>query len=67
VDRYSPMQLEAACARALCYGDGSYRRIKSILAAGQEMVPIEKSVQLTLTSYTFARPVEDFLLREEWQ
>jgi transposase len=67
VDRYSPMQVEAACARALCYGDGSYRRIKSILAAGQERVPIETTVQLTLTSYTFARPVEDFLLMEEWQ
>jgi len=65
VDRYSPMQLEAACTRALCYGDASYRRIKSILAAGQERVPIEKAVQLTLTSYTFALPAEDFFVKDQ--
>ena len=60
VDVYSPMRLEAACARALCYGDGSYRRIKNILSAGLDRAPIEKTVQLTLATYTFARPAEDF-------
>ena len=32
--RYSSARLEAACARALYYGDASYRRVKRVLAAG---------------------------------
>lgn len=35
-DRYSPERLDAACVRALAAGDGSYRTVKGILAAGTE-------------------------------
>lgn len=38
-DRYSDRRLEAACARALSFGDGSYMTIKRILLRGQETAP----------------------------
>ena len=39
-DRYGPARLEAACARALAVGDGSYRTVKGILAAGTDTAPL---------------------------
>jgi hypothetical protein len=36
-DRYDDRRLEAACARALSFGDGSYMTIKRILQRGQEI------------------------------
>lgn len=38
-DRYDDRRLEAACARALSFGDGSYMTIKRILQRGQEIQP----------------------------
>lgn len=38
--KYGKERLESACRRALHYGDPSYRRIKTILAAGHESAPI---------------------------
>jgi transposase len=38
-DRYNDQRLEAACARALSFGDGSYMTIKRILQRGQEIQP----------------------------
>ncbi|HET9442060.1 MAG TPA: IS21 family transposase, partial [Acidimicrobiales bacterium] len=35
-DRYPPVRVEAACARARAVGDASYRTVKGILAAGTE-------------------------------
>jgi transposase len=35
-----PCRLEAACARALFYGDGTYRRIKQILNAALDREPL---------------------------
>lgn len=35
-DRVGPDRLEAACARALAFGDPSYKTVKGILAAGTE-------------------------------
>jgi hypothetical protein len=39
-DRYGPARLDAACARALAVGDGSYRTVKGILAAGTDAAPL---------------------------
>ena len=38
--RYSPMRLEAACARALATGAVSYRSVKSMLATGVDQLPL---------------------------
>jgi len=38
-ERYSPERLEAACARALAFGDPNYRTIKRILQQGKENDP----------------------------
>lgn len=64
-DKYASSRVEAACARALHYGDASYRRIKAILAAGTDMAPMEKVVQLKLVSFTFARSADEFFSKEE--
>ena len=64
-DKYASSRVEAACARALHYGDASYRRIKAILAAGADMAPLEKVVQLKLVSFTFARSADEFFTQEE--
>lgn len=38
-ERYDPARLEAACGRALDFGDPSYRTVAQILAAGLEGAP----------------------------
>lgn len=38
-DTHAPERVEAACARALAFGDPSYRTVKGILAAGAETAP----------------------------
>ena len=40
-ERFGRERLEAACARALAYGDGRYRRVKTILEAGLDRAPVE--------------------------
>ena len=63
--RYSPARLEAACARALHYGDATYRRLKRILAAGVVQVPLEPGpLQPDLRFYEYARPAGDFFSEE---
>ncbi len=63
--RYSPERLEAACTRALHYGDASYRRLKRILEAGLDQVPLEPGpLQPELRLYEYARPVGDFFAEE---
>lgn len=59
-----PRRLEAACARALYFGDVRYRRIKNILNAALDREPIPEpdpppdAKQLRL--FTFARSSDDF-------
>ena len=36
---YSPLRLEAACARALAHGSPFYRTVKTILAGGHDLAP----------------------------
>jgi transposase len=60
-------RLEAACARALCYGPVSYRRIKEILSAGLDFEPLpEREVVSVPERFAFAREVAElFSLPEE--
>lgn len=63
--RYSPARLEAACARALYYGEANYRRLKRILEAGLDQVPVDPGpLQPELRFYEYARPVGDFFPEE---
>jgi transposase len=63
--RYSPARLEAACARALHYGDATYRRLKRILAAGLDQAPLEPGpLHPDLRCYEYARAVGDFFSEE---
>lgn len=55
------VRLEAACARAVYYGDMHYRRIKEILNAALDREPLPSAIlaQPTLP-HLFARPSADF-------
>ncbi len=54
-------RLEAACARAMYYGDLRYRRIKEILNAALDQEPLPGTTIPPPTSpHTFARPTTDF-------
>jgi transposase len=56
-----PKRLEAACARALYFGDVRYRQIKNILNAALDCEPLpETQLSLPLRSFTFARKQEEF-------
>jgi hypothetical protein len=46
--RYTPVRLEAACARAQATGTPTYRSVKSILSAGLDTLPLERALTLTL-------------------
>ena len=69
--RYAPSRVEAACARALTFGDVSYRRIKTILTAGTDLEPLCVPIQLELidtqteTTFAFARTGDYFFRGEE--
>ena len=60
-------RLEAACRRALVYGDVRYRRIKDILNAAldQEPLPETPPARESARTYTFARRAEEFFDRAE--
>jgi transposase len=59
-----PDRLEAACARALHFGDVRYRRIKNILNAALDREPIPEpdppATDTQLRLFTFARSSDDF-------
>ena len=40
-DSYGPLRLEAACRRALCFGDPRYRTVKNILVKGLDQIGVE--------------------------
>jgi hypothetical protein len=65
VDKWPSNRVEAACARALHFGDPSCRRVKAILTAGADLEPIENVVQLKLVNYAFARGASEFFAQEE--
>lgn len=54
-------RLEAACARAVFYGDVNYRRIKGILNAALDREPLPGTLPLPPSqSHAFARPGAEF-------
>jgi hypothetical protein len=54
-------RLEAACARALCFEDLRYRRIKDILNAALDREPLPNPTPAQpATPHTFVRPTTDF-------
>ncbi len=66
-EKYEARRVEAACGRALCYGDPSYVRVKKILAAGleddQRGEQVPEQLPLPHVSgpvYQYARGVEEF-------
>jgi transposase len=67
-------RLEAACARALYYGDARYRRIKEILNAALDREPLPpepiafvpaQQQRAESRHYAFARPASEFFEAEE--
>jgi hypothetical protein len=60
-------RLEAACARALYFGDNSYRRIKGILNAAldREPLPDAPAVPSEPTAFRFARAATEFIVAPE--
>lgn len=64
-ERYDCDRVEAACARALHFGDPRYRRIRDILKAGLDSEPIGDQLAKTEPkSYAFARGSEEFFPEE---
>jgi len=59
-------RLEAACRRALHYGDPRYIRVKTILDAGLEHEPVEEGCKIIPSdqSYRYARSAGSFFPQE---
>ena len=71
-----PQRLERACARALYFGQATYRRVKEILNAALDQEPLPSDgpladhcradePMLTTERFTFARAVQEFLVLPE--
>ena len=64
-------RLEAACARAVCFGDGTYRRIKQILNAALDCEPLPDQAldparrPVAAHPYVFARSSVEFFAPPE--
>jgi transposase len=59
-------RLEAACARAIYFGDPSYRRIKAILNAALDREPLpEPAPPVFVQQHTFARSGAEFFADDE--
>ena len=59
-------RLEAACARALYFGDPSYRRIKAILNAALDRDPLpEETLAVSEQKHRFARSGDEFFADSE--
>ena len=59
-------RLEAACARALYFGDPSYRRIKTILNAALDREPLpEPALDVPEQKHLFARSGDEFFAHGE--
>jgi hypothetical protein len=59
-------RLEAACARALYFGDPSYRRIKGILNAALDRVPLpDLALAVPVPKHLFARSTAEFFDSQE--
>lgn len=59
-NKFSPERLEAACQRALIYGDGNYKTIKGILKQGTESQAVSLLVEIP-SATTFARSAAELV------
>ncbi len=59
-------RLEAACKRAVHYGDPRYIRVKTILAVGMENEPVdeERATSKQEESYRYARSSSSYFPQE---
>lgn len=66
-DTVGNQRLEAACQRALFYGDGHYKRIKAILNAALDKAPLPEATPASspVIALTFERPASDFFGQPE--
>lgn len=64
VEKVGEKRLEAACARAIYYGDPRYKRIKQILKSGLETLHVEDENQLSFRLFEFARSADEFFAEE---
>lgn len=67
VDTVGAARLEAACRRALFFGDGHYRRIKGILNAALDQAPLPEAAPAAKPASVFVhqRPVAEFFGPQE--
>jgi len=65
-EKVGTQRLEAACKRALHYGDPRYIRVKTILAAGLEDELSEEEMGITVSDqrYRYARSASSFFYQE---
>jgi transposase len=60
------LRLEAACARALHFGDPRYRRIKEILNAALDKEPLPQTAAAPVAqAHRFARSVDEFFAQRQ--
>lgn len=70
-EKYGPKRLEAACRRALLFGDAGYATLKRILEKGLESDPLPETLFPPAAdkprSYAFTRPGSEIFLPERRQ
>lgn len=63
-EKHGNDRLEAACRRALHYGDATYRRVKTIITAGLDSAPLgedgKTATVIDMGTFRFARPTATF-------
>jgi len=62
VEKHTDIRVEAACRRAIYYGDPHYRRVKSILGSGMDAdeLPEDSPLVTERPVYAHARPISEF-------
>ncbi len=64
-DRYGAQRLDAACARALAFGDPCYRTIKQILERGLDGHPVPQTLNGEAASHALLHGPDAFALKPE--
>lgn len=65
-EKYGPRRLEAACRRALCFGETAWGTLKRILEKGLESEPLPELLPFPVEqrSFAFARPGSEIFPQE---
>lgn len=64
-DRYGAQRLDAACARALTFGDPSYRTVKQILERGLDNQPLPQTIDGRVSGAAMLHGRDTFALKNE--